>query len=364
MLWLKKSTAVTVMVGPFVDDTDGKTAETGLTISQADVRLSKNGAAFAQKNESTSATHDENGYYTVPLDTTDTGTAGILVLAVAESGALPVRQEFMVYAANTYDSLVSGSDYIDANAVEVSGDSTAADNLEAMLDGTGGVTLTTAITGDITGDLSGSVGSVTGAVGSVTGNVGGNVAGSVNSVTTQVTANVAQISGDTAAADNLEAMLDGTGGVTLTTAITGDITGDLSGSVGSVTGAVGSVTGNVGGNVAGSVDSVTNAVTITANQNVNVNQIGGDATAASNLKNTALSATVFTVNDAAASNTAFITDLSEATDDHYNERYIIGVDGVCAGQLTKITDYTGATKTVTVTAMTDAPGNGDTFVML
>lgn len=116
----------------------------------------------------------------------------------------------------------------------------------------------------VVASVSGAVGSVTGAVGSVTGNVGGNVVGSVGSVTATVTANMAQISGDSVAADNLEAMLDGTGGVTLTTAITGNITGNLSGSVGSVTGAVGSVTGavgsvtgNVGGNVAGSVGSVT-----------------------------------------------------------------------------------------------------------
>jgi len=74
---------------------------------------------------------------------------------------------------------------------------------------------------------------------------------------------VTAISGDTTAADNLEAALDGTGGVTITAALTGNVTGNLSGSAGSVTGAVGSVTGavgsvsgNVGGNVTGSVGSV------------------------------------------------------------------------------------------------------------
>jgi hypothetical protein len=55
------------------------------------------------------------------------------------------------------------------------------------------------------------VASVSGAVGSVTGNVGGNVAGSVNSVTTQVIADVTAISGDSVAADNVEADYDGTG---------------------------------------------------------------------------------------------------------------------------------------------------------
>jgi hypothetical protein len=89
-LWLKQSTAKTVKLGPFVDDTDGVTAETGLTIAQADIRVSKNGGAFAQTNNATGATHDENGFYGVPLDTTDTGTLGTLRVAVSESGALPV----------------------------------------------------------------------------------------------------------------------------------------------------------------------------------------------------------------------------------------------------------------------------------
>ena len=58
--WIKQSTASTVKLGPFLDDTDGKTAETGLTISQADIRLSKNGGAFAQSNNIAGATHNEN----------------------------------------------------------------------------------------------------------------------------------------------------------------------------------------------------------------------------------------------------------------------------------------------------------------
>lgn len=67
--------------------------------------------------------------------------------------------------------------------------------------------------------------------------------------------NVTQISGDTTAADNLEAMLDGTGGVALTATFTGNLTGNVGGNV---TGSVGSVTGNVGGNVVGSVGTITN----------------------------------------------------------------------------------------------------------
>jgi hypothetical protein len=68
------------------------------------VRLSKNGGDMAQKNESTTLTHDEIGIYDCLLNTTDTNTAGILTLAVHESGALPVRQDYLVVPAHVYDS--------------------------------------------------------------------------------------------------------------------------------------------------------------------------------------------------------------------------------------------------------------------
>jgi hypothetical protein len=118
MLILKQSTAVTVKIGPFIDDTDGKTAETGLTLSQADIRLSKNGGDIAQKNESSAATHDELGYYNCALDTTDTETLGRLQLAVHESGALPVWHEFMICPANVWDSLF-GEDRLQVHAAEI-----------------------------------------------------------------------------------------------------------------------------------------------------------------------------------------------------------------------------------------------------
>jgi len=143
MLYLKQSTAATIKLGPFVDDSDGKTAETGLTISQADIRLSKNGGDIAQTHNSAGATHDELGYYNVPLDTTDTNTLGTLKVIVSKSGALPVFADFMVITAEAYDTLC-GTDHFtvdlngtpSVNVVQISGDSTAADNLESYCDGT------------------------------------------------------------------------------------------------------------------------------------------------------------------------------------------------------------------------------------
>jgi len=118
---LKQSTAATIKLGPFIDDTDGKTAETALSIAQADVRLSKNGGDFAKKNSTTSTTHDENGYYDISLNATDTGTLGRLRVAVSKSGALPVWQDFLVVTANVYDTLCS-TDSLDVNVTSLADD--------------------------------------------------------------------------------------------------------------------------------------------------------------------------------------------------------------------------------------------------
>ena len=118
---LKQSTAATIKFGPLIDDTDGKTAETGLTIAQADIRLSKNGGDFAQTNNTAGATHDENGYYDIPLKATDTGTLGRLRVAVSKSGALPVWQDFLVVTANVYDTLCS-TDSLDVNVTALADD--------------------------------------------------------------------------------------------------------------------------------------------------------------------------------------------------------------------------------------------------
>lgn len=137
MQFLKANTAIDVLIGPFVDSTDGATLETGLTISQADVLLSKNGQTLTQKNDVTAAAADSTtGYYNCELDATDTNTEGGLVLTVSESGALPVRHEYMVLAEAAYDSMFTAKDtgYMDVNVKAVSEDTTAADNLESACD--------------------------------------------------------------------------------------------------------------------------------------------------------------------------------------------------------------------------------------
>lgn len=105
--WLRQSTAVDIGIGPFLDSTDGNTVESALTITQPDIRLKKNAGAWAQKNAAQTLTHEENGWYEVSLNTTDTDTLGILLVAVHESGALPVWREFLVVPANVYDAFLA-----------------------------------------------------------------------------------------------------------------------------------------------------------------------------------------------------------------------------------------------------------------
>ena len=128
-LVLEQATASqAVMIGPFVDSTDGVTAETGLTIANTDVRLSANGGNMAAKN-SGGCTHDEIGYYTCTFDATDTATVGRLQVMVAASGALPVYHEFIVVEeavhANFYDASAVGP--LTAAAVNAEADTALAD---------------------------------------------------------------------------------------------------------------------------------------------------------------------------------------------------------------------------------------------
>lgn len=103
MFYLKQSTASqAVIIGPFIDEDDGKTTEEALTIANTDIRLSKNGANMVDKN-SGGGTHDEAGWYAITLDATDTDTVGRLQVSVHVAGALPVWMEFQVVEEDTYE---------------------------------------------------------------------------------------------------------------------------------------------------------------------------------------------------------------------------------------------------------------------
>jgi len=121
---LKYNTASqTIILGPFLDDTDGKTPKTALTIANTDIKLKKhNGTSDTNKN-SGGATHIANGYYYTTLDATDTDTIGRLIISVNATGALPVWHEFIVYPAEVFDYLfaAAGTDYMKVDIAQIDG---------------------------------------------------------------------------------------------------------------------------------------------------------------------------------------------------------------------------------------------------
>lgn len=187
---LRQSTSVDVPIGPFLDSTDGVTLESGLTLTQPDIRLKKNGGAWAQKAAAQTLAYEEGGYYEVTLDATDTGTLGLLRLAVAKTGALPIWEDFEVVTANYWDSKY-GADNFDVSVIQWNGGAVTTGAIPSAVAGaTGGLfiagtnaatVVTTSFTSTFTGNLTGSVASVTGAVGSVTGLTASNLDATVSS---------------------------------------------------------------------------------------------------------------------------------------------------------------------------------------
>ena len=125
MRFLKQSTSAIVQLGPFVDATDGVTAETALSPSSTNVRLYKADGTTAVDIYDATWTHIGLGMYRVTLTTSHTDTAGPLMVVAQITGARPVFHEFMVLSATTYDAMVSGS-ALPANLTQVAGSATAA----------------------------------------------------------------------------------------------------------------------------------------------------------------------------------------------------------------------------------------------
>lgn len=104
MWYLRQSTASQeVPLGPFVDDTDGKTAETALSIANTDIKIQKTGATTLANKNSGGATHISAGNYYAVLDATDTDTIGPLRIYVQMTGALAVWLDCCVLDEAVYD---------------------------------------------------------------------------------------------------------------------------------------------------------------------------------------------------------------------------------------------------------------------
>ena len=101
----RQSTSQVVRFGPLLE-TDGITPATALTITQSDMQISKDGAAFAQKNSVGNATHDTDGFYST---TSDTDTTASIKFQVNVAGALPFFMTANVVTQTFYDAKYAGT---------------------------------------------------------------------------------------------------------------------------------------------------------------------------------------------------------------------------------------------------------------
>jgi hypothetical protein len=115
---------------------------------------------------------------------------------------------------------------------------------------------------------------------------------------------------------------------------------------------------------AATIKTQTDKLTFTVANKVDANMLAlaGDTTAPTNLKSGALGLVPSTC-AAGSTTTSIVTNLTNATDGFYSGRVITFTTGSLAGQTTSISNYTGATKTLTVVALTGAPANNDAFVI-
>lgn len=127
-----------------VDDTDGFTRETGLTTFTV-YRSRNGGAATAYTTPTINETSAANmpGVYEFQIDEDTTLDAGNdteeYAIHITHAGMRAVTRAVEIYRPKLTEgeTVTAGSGRANADAVAISGDTTAADNLEAAADGTG-----------------------------------------------------------------------------------------------------------------------------------------------------------------------------------------------------------------------------------
>jgi len=149
---LRYNTAIQVTVGPFRDKTDGVTIENSLTITNEKITLvadtddgnaptiildNVTGATSGTDNDLNYISNCDAGLMRLELTAANLQRYGRLLLTIDDANNhVPVFHEFEVISQEVYDAKY-GTGNLPANSKAISGDSTAADNLESACDGTG-----------------------------------------------------------------------------------------------------------------------------------------------------------------------------------------------------------------------------------
>lgn len=134
MRFLRTNTAARITVGPFFDKTDGVTPEVALTVTSCKLTfmcdvanvptliLDTNPTASGGANDMVHVTGDDAGFYDLELAAADVNYLGRAMIALTDAAThCPVFHEFMILPAMIYDSLVLGTDVLDASVTQLLG---------------------------------------------------------------------------------------------------------------------------------------------------------------------------------------------------------------------------------------------------
>ena len=289
---IEESTATSIAVGPLIDPTSGEPV-TSLTASNITAKLIKgvtsSTLSLTGSGGSNDFAHIANGVFSLELTSGNTDTKGPISISLVDSDVfLPVLVSGIVTSAQAYESLILGSDTLNVDVTQV---------------GNSNVTSSSGV----------------------------------------LEVNTKQINGDAAAAAALDAAIDNSNNI---------------------------VAVNVK-RIDGSATSATNLSDYTdgtSNQPVDAVKVSGDSAAADRLEAMMDACPIGTIDNSAftPTTTAFETDLTEATADHFNDRICLFVTGSLSGQQKLVTDYvlSGGKGKFTTNAFTEAPANGDTFILV
>ena len=250
----------------------------------------------------------------------------------------------------------------DVNVVQISGDASAADNLESACDN---YSVTRGLTGTA---LPAAVADAAGGV--PISDLGGlDIDATDANVTLILEDTATTIPGTITTIDNEIATIDGiVDNILIDTATTipGTIT-TIDNEIATIDGIVDNILIDTGTTLDGRIP----AALVGGRMDSNTSAIAGSADSAVNLDASAEQIIRATVDTGTNSHTPTTTefqadDITEATADHFNGRIVVFRSGVLAGQATDITDYVavGGIGQFTVTALTEAPSNNDTFVII
>ena len=316
MFFIRQGATHKVVLGPAVAVGDGFTPVTSLLLTagnadEAEVILHDNGTVIDIKDYTWAAIGTAAGYYHLTLQSGISGTVGHMTVVIHDDSLiLPLRADFTILEELVYDR-----DY-KAAATGVDADWTNAGRLDALLD------LITAA-GPTKTEMDTAHGLL------ATEAKQDIIDTNVDQIETAVITNAAGVD---IAADIIAVKAE-------TVLIVAD-TNELQ------------------------VDNIPGSLT-TLQSDTDDLQLRVPTAAAKSALDAMMSGMVeAAVNGGSPTTTAFIADgFTEGTDDHFNGRLITFTSGALLGQQTDITDYTGSTQTFTVTALTEAPANNDTFVI-